>query len=261
MTSTGRSEQPHVGLFVTCPVDLMRPSVGFATIRLLEEAGCRVTVPPQSCCGQVAYNNGLPADARRLAWQVVESFRDFDYLVTPSGSCAAMLREHYPSLFEGDSRRPEVNAFCDKVHELTRFLVEVVDFRPAPGPAPRDAAYHDSCAGLRELGIRSQPRDLLAGLAEIREIPGRDVCCGFGGTFCTKFPAIANRMVEDKTDAVRHTGAELLVGGDVSCLIHIAGKLKRQERQDPALKPVEVRHIAEVLAGDLDTPGIGDPRP
>lgn len=252
----GISSEKHVGLFATCPVDLFRPVVGHASVRLLEAAGYQVTVPAQSCCGQVAYNNGDPDAARRLAWQLVVAFEQFDYIVLPSGSCAAMVRRHYPALFDGDARQPRVMAFCERVYELTVFLDEVAHFTPAgriASPLSGTVTYHDSCAGLRELGIRQQPRRLLercAGIA-VTEMPDTDVCCGFGGTFCVKFPDISNRMVSDKLDNARTVSADVLLGGDVSCLLHIAGRAAR--RGDT----LEVRHVAEVLADELEAPGIG----
>lgn len=250
---------PSVGLFVTCAVDLLRPAVGFASARLLEDAGCRVSVPPQSCCGQVALNSGLREETAALARQVIRAFADVDYVVVPSGSCASTLKNHYPTLFPPGPEREAAEAFAARVHELTRFLDEVLDHRPAaPLPAPTNTrvAYHDSCAGLRELGIRAQPRRLLE---QYRNQPvetpdNAEVCCGFGGTFCMKFPAIADRMAGDKAAAVESTGAELLLGGDLTCLIHLAGKLQRNGNT-----AIQLRHVAEFLAGDTTEPGIGEP--
>ncbi len=255
------SAAPRIGLLVTCPVDLFRPAVGWATVDLLEAAGCHVEVPAQSCCGQVAYNTGDRAAARSLAWQVVTAFEHFDYTVLPSGSCAGMIVHHYPRLFDDDERGARVRRFCERVHELTRFLVEVMDFRPDPSPAGSGdvtVTYHDSCAGLRELGIRQQPRQLLSSCAgvTVTEMQDTEVCCGFGGTFCVKYPEISHRMARDKLANARATGAQLLLGGDLSCLMHLAGTATRQA--DSAAAPaVQVRHVAEVLAGRLDEPPIG----
>ncbi|MGL6161320.1 (Fe-S)-binding protein [Microbulbifer sp.] len=263
MNSASSGSPLHVGLFATCPVDLIRPSVGFATAKLLEQAGCRVSVPPQSCCGQVAFNNGDPQATRKLAWRIVEDFEPFDYVVLPSGSCGGMIRLHYPALFRDDSRFDRVERFCAKVYELTTFLAEVIDYQPAApncNPAQRNITYHDSCAGLRELNIRNQPRQLLKRCAgvDITEMRDTEACCGFGGTFCVKFPAISNRMVTDKVSNARDAGADLLLGGDLSCLLNIAGKIQRQQSENPQLPKVQVRHVAEVLAGDLDAPAIGE---
>lgn len=257
----------NIGLFVTCPVDLIRPSIGFSTVKLLEQVNCSVTVPAQSCCGQVAFNNGDPESTRKLAWQIVEDFEGFDYIVLPSGSCGGMIKTHYPSLFEGDERFERVKAFCQKVYELTLFLTEVIDptlLQQNCNLAGKNITYHDSCAGLRELNIKRQPRQLLKQYANvnIQEMDATEECCGFGGTFCVKFSDVSNKMVSNKVANARKAEAELLLGGDLSCLLNIAGKIHRQQDESTSLKNhrIEVRHIAEVLAGDLNTPAIGAPK-
>ncbi len=255
-----------IGLFVTCPVDLIRPSVGFATAKLLQQAGCKVGVPAQSCCGQVAYNNGDPESTKKLAWRIVQDFESFDYVVLPSGSCGGMIKLHYPELFRNDERYERVKKFCGKVYELTTFLAEIIQFKPKSlncNLNRKKITYHDSCAGLRELNIKTQPRELLKRCANvtITEMRDTEVCCGFGGTFCVKFPDLSNKMVSDKVTNARETEAEILLGGDVSCLLNIAGKIHRQQDENPGLKKIQVRHVAEVLAGDLDTPAIGESEP
>ena len=250
----------NIALFATCPVDLFRPQVGFATVKLLQQAGCQVSVPEQSCCGQIAYNNGLPNEARELAWRVVRTFADYDYVVVPSGSCGGMMHRHYPELFKNDSRLPAVQHFCEKVFELTVFLQDMLEWQPPTSNCDLGndrVTYHDSCAGLRELGIRQQPRALLktCNKVDVTEMRDTEVCCGFGGSFCMKFPDIANRMAEDKLANADATAADYLVGGDVSCLLHLAGTWLRQNREDGA-RPLEIRHVAELLAGELDSPPI-----
>ncbi len=249
---------PRVALFVTCLVDLYRPSVGFAAMRLLEEAGCQVEVPrSQVCCGQPAYNAGDRATTTALARSFLDAFRGYDYVVAPSGSCAGMLRTHMPHLFEDDPNlRPQAETLAARTFELVSFLTDVmgldhVEARWSGG----SVTYHDSCAGLRELGVREQPRRLLRSMgATITELPDADVCCGFGGTFCVKYPDISTRMVADKARAVGETGAGLLLAGDMGCLLNMAGRLTREGR------PTEVRHVAEVLAGMTgDVPAIGMP--
>ncbi len=251
----------RVGLFVTCLVDLFRPSVGFAAVKLLEDAGCTVEVPrAQTCCGQPAYNSGDQADARAIAAQVIEAFEGFDYVVAPSGSCAGMLRQHYPALLADDpALAPRARQLAGRSHELVSFLTDV---RGVTGATSAAAArydgvvtYHDACSGLRELGIQAQPRQLLAGVAglTLAELPETEVCCGFGGIFCVKYPEISNRMVSDKAANVALTGADTLLAGDLGCLMNLAGKLKRDG------SPVRVRHVAEVLAGMTDAPPIGEP--
>ena len=247
--------KPRVGLFVTCLVDLFRPTVGFAALKLIEDAGCTVEVPrTQTCCGQPAYNSGDRKDTRAIAENTIRAFEEFDYVVAPSGSCAGMLKKHYPPLFKGDPAWEErARAFASKVHELVSFLADVRGVSDTGASVQASVTYHDSCSGLRELGIREQPRRLLAGVegVTLRELPDADVCCGFGGTFCVKYSDISNAIVEKKTDAIRASGAELLLAGDLGCLMNMAGKLKRQG------SAVDTRHVAEVLAGMTDTPPIG----
>ena len=215
-------DSPKVGLFVTCLVDLIRPSVGFAAVKLLEDAGCRVEVPrAQTCCGQPAYNSGDRADARALAAQIVRAFRGYDYVIAPSGSCAGMLKEHYPALLADDPELADEAAdFAQRTHELVSFLTGVLGTATVEASLPETVTYHDSCSGLRELGIKEQPRALLArveGLT-LTELPDAEVCCGFGGTFCVKYPDISNRMVSNKAAAIESTGADTLLAGDLGCL-------------------------------------------
>lgn len=246
---------PRVGLFVTCLVDLFRPNVGFAAVKLLEDAGCIVEVPmAQTCCGQPAYNSGDRADARAIVENAIAAFEDFDYVVAPSGSCAAMLKHHAVELFDGEEPwTARATAFSGKVHELVSFLTDVMFVTQVEGGAPGSVTYHDSCSGLRELGIREQPRKLLNSIegVEIREMENADVCCGFGGTFCVKYPDISNKIVEEKTASIEGAEAGTLLAGDLGCLMNMAGKLHRQGSK------VEVRHVAEVLAGMTDKPAIG----
>jgi L-lactate dehydrogenase complex protein LldE len=249
-------ETRHVGLFVTCLVDMIRPSVGFAAAKLLEDAGCIVAVPPQSCCGQPAFNSGDRATTRDIAEQVIAAFAPYDYVVAPSGSCAGMLKAHYPELFRGDPNwQPRADALAEKTHELVSFLVDVCGVSAVAARLDATATYHDSCSGLRELGVHDQPRRLLATVAGLRIAEMRDpnVCCGFGGTFCVKYPEISNAIVGKKAADIAATGAGLLLAGDLGCLMNMAGKLQR----DGAA--VEARHVAEVLAGMTDVPAIGSP--
>jgi L-lactate dehydrogenase complex protein LldE len=244
----------RVGLFVTCLVDLMRPSVGFAAVKLLEDAGCTVEVPVQTCCGQPAYNSGDRGTTRDLASRMIEAFRSFDYVVAPSGSCAGMVKVHYPELFADDPNwLPRAHALAAKTHELTSFLVDVLGVTAVPARYDGAVTYHDACSGLRELGVKAQPRRLLASMAglELVEMEDSEVCCGFGGTFAVKYADISNAIVSEKTKNVAETGAPTLLAGDLGCLMNMAGKLSREG------KPVEVRHVAEVLAGMTDEPAIG----
>jgi L-lactate dehydrogenase complex protein LldE len=249
-------ETRKVGLFVTCLVDLFRPAVGFAALKLLKDAGCVVEVPEtQTCCGQPAYNSGDQADARALARSVVAAFEGCDYVVVPSGSCAGMIKTHYPALLADDPQFLErAKKLAAKTFELVSFLADVLGVASVSASHAGSVTYHDSCSGLRELGIREQPRRLLKTVAglELRELPEADVCCGFGGTFCVKYPEISNAIVEKKTAQIAATGAETLLAGDLGCLLNMAGKLKREGRA------TKTRHVAEVLAGMTDAPAIGE---
>jgi L-lactate dehydrogenase complex protein LldE len=239
----------RVGLFVTCLVDLMRPRIGFATLRLLEAAGCDVTVPEQqTCCGQPAFNSGDRASAAMLARKVITEFEGFDYVVVPSGSCADQIRNEYPGLLAAEPAwHARAMALSPKVFELTDFLVNVAHVDKLPGDFHGAITYHDSCAGLRHLGIKQQPRQLLAKLpnVQIQEMEGAEECCGFGGTFSVKFGNISAAIAERKCEKVQASGADAIVGGDLGCLLNIEGKLRRLGDEK-----TRVLHIAEILAGD-----------
>jgi L-lactate dehydrogenase complex protein LldE len=252
------NSKPRVALFVTCLVDLMRPSVGFAAVKLLEDAGCVVEVPVQTCCGQPAYNSGDRGTTRDLAERMIETFRGYDYVVAPSGSCAGMIRTHYPELFADDPNwLPRANALGARTWELTSFLVDVLGVTKLDAAFDGTVTYHDACSGLRELGVKTQPRKLLNRVdgLELVELEDSDVCCGFGGTFAVKYPEISTAIVTEKTEKIAASGADTVLAGDLGCLMNMAGRLSRQGR------PIAVRHVAEVLAGMTDEPPIGMPRP
>jgi len=251
--------KPRVALFVTCLVDLHRPTIGFAAIRLLEQAGCQVEVPrAQTCCGQPAYNSGSRGTARDLAEGLLDAFGGYDYVVVPSGSCGGMLKLHLPHLFDDDPNlRARADALAERTFELVSFLADVMQVERLPtrhigGPV----TYHDSCSGLRELGIKRQPRVLLQAIgASVAEMAEPEICCGFGGTFCVKYPDISTRMASDKVRDIVATAAETVLAGDLGCLLNIAGRLQREGHR------IKVRHIAEVLAGMTgQVPPIGEGR-
>jgi L-lactate dehydrogenase complex protein LldE len=249
----------RVALFVTCLVDLFRPTIGFAAVKLLEEAGCTVEVPrAQTCCGQPAYNSGDRADAKAIALQVLDTFEGYDHVVAPSGSCTGMLRVHYPELFADDPAvLPRARGLAARSWELVSFLVDTCGMQAVSARWDRRVTYHDACSGLRDLGVKDQPRKLLASVdgLQLRELPGAETCCGFGGTFCVKYPDISDKMVGDKEADIVKTGAAAVLAGDLGCLLNIAGKIQRHGRQ------IEVRHVAEVLAGMTEeAPPIGAPR-
>lgn len=250
------NSKPRIGLFVTCLVDLMRPSVGFAAIKLLEQAGCEVFVPDtQTCCGQPAWNAGADKDAAALARSVIDAFENFDHVVVPSGSCGGMIKVHYVEALRDDAAYlPRAKALAAKTHELVSFLVNVRGMRNVAAQCEGHACYHTSCSSLREMKVKDEPRRLLNSVKglELSELNEPDVCCGFGGLFSVKYPEISERMANDKIADIRSTGAGLLVGPDLGCLLHLAG---RMERQGQAIK---VRHIAEVLA-DMHDPALGEP--
>jgi L-lactate dehydrogenase complex protein LldE len=238
----------RVGLFVTCLVDLMRPRIGFAAIKLLEAAGCEVVVPrSQTCCGQPGYNSGDRASAQALARKLLDEFEGFDYVVAPSGSCAGMIRTHYPELFhDAPDELERVRKLCGRTYELTDFLVNIAKLGAVPGNLNSAITYHDSCAGLRELSIKSQPRQLLAKVPGLKliEMEEAETCCGFGGTFAVKFGEISTHIAERKCANIAASGADAVVLGDLGCMLNIEGRLRR--RGDMKTK---VLHIAEVLAG------------
>lgn len=247
---------PRVGLFVTCLVDLYRPNVGFAAVRLLERGGCTVETPAaQTCCGQPAMNSGDYATTRDIARQVLTAFEGYDYVVGPSGSCMGTIKTHYVELFEDDPQwRARAEDLVARSHELVSFLTDVIGVEQVQASYEGEITYHDSCSGLRELGIKEQPRKLLDSVRglSLREMGNSEVCCGFGGTFCVKFPEISTRLVSDKLAGVAETGATTLLGGDMGCLLNMSGRLKRLGQD------LRVYHVAEVLADMTDIPGIGD---
>ena len=256
-TSETPAPKPRVGLFVTCLVDLFRPSVGFAAVRLIEDSGCEVIVPAQTCCGQPAYNSGDRATAQSIAAQNIDAFAGCDYVVAPSGSCGGMLAKHYPELFAGDPNMAQrAVAFAAKCHELVSFLTDVRGVSSVVASFPHVVTYHDSCSGLRELGVQGQPRKLLASVAglSLTEMKNSDVCCGFGGTFAVKYGEISDQIVTEKCACIAAAGAGVVLAGDLGCLMNMAGKLARQG------SAIEVRHVAEVLAGMTQEPPIGAPR-
>ena len=249
--------RPRVALLVTCLVDLFRPSVGFAAVRLLEDAGCDVEVPAQSCCGQPAYNSGERYLAMKVARTMLDALEDYDYVVAPSGSCTGMVTRHYPDLFEGTSDEERARDLSQRTFELTRFLVEVRGVVATASRFDGTVTWHDSCSCLREAGTREAPRTLLGTVegAVLKEAEDREVCCGFGGTFCVKYPAISTAMARDKAARLGETGADTVLSADLGCLLNIAGVLRRQGSR------MKVRHVAEVLAGDTAGPAIGEADP
>ena len=238
-----------VGLFITCLVDVMRPEIAEAAVALLEAAGCTVEVPMgQTCCGQPGFNAGDTRSARELALKLLGEFEGFDHVVVPSGSCGGTIRTHFPALFADDpDLRLRVDALAARTWELTAFLHDVIGLKALPGRFEGEVTYHDSCSGLRELGVQRQPRALLALQPGVRLVEMKDAraCCGFGGTFSVKYGDISTAIADEKIDRIRASGAGCVVLGDLGCMLHLEGRLRRTGDTD-----TRVLHVAQVLAGD-----------
>ncbi|HTN50292.1 MAG TPA: (Fe-S)-binding protein [Burkholderiaceae bacterium] len=240
----------RVALFVTCLVDAVRPEIGFSVIKLLEASGCEVVVPEsQTCCGQPAYNSGDSDTARALAEKVLREFEGFDFVVIPSGSCGGQIRVHYLELFrDHPDLKSRAEQLAGRVYEVTDFLASVLKIDRLSSQFSGHITYHDSCCGLRELGVKRQPRQLLALLPGVRvsELAGAEQCCGFGGTFSIKFGDVSGAIVDEKCRNIRATGADTVVLGDLGCMLNIEGRLRRTGDTT-----TRVLHIAEVLSGDV----------
>jgi len=249
---------PQIALFVTCLINQFRPSAAFAAISLLESVGCDVVVPQnQTCCGQPGYNNGLKDSATSTAKATIRLLEPYDAIVIPSGSCTGMITRHYPALFSDDlAWKKRAELLSSKTWELCQFLA-----KHEQGNIPahyqcqnRTITYQDSCSCKRELNNTEAPRELISQAcmgATLVELDDPETCCGFGGTFSVKFPDISQRLVSDKTKDIAGTQADIVVSADLGCLLNIAGYLSKQEEN-----PIEVRHIAEVLANHMDSPSM-----
>ena len=235
----------QASLFVTCIIDQLYPQVGVSVVRVLRKVGVKVDFPQdQTCCGQPLYNSGFTRQARRLARRVIESFQSSEYIVVPSGSCAAMMRVFYLDLFEDDPHwLQQARQLASRVYEFSEFLVNVRSVEDVGAARTGTATYHPSCHLLRELEVREAPQKLLGKVAglELADLPRQETCCGFGGTFSVKYPHISQDMVADKVSNVVSTGADTLVSCDMGCLMNIGGALSRQGYD------IKIRHLAQVL--------------
>jgi L-lactate dehydrogenase complex protein LldE len=240
-------EGPKVQLVVTCLVDALAPQVGRATLAVLEKAGCEVEFPPgQTCCGQPAMNVGMRGEAREMAAHTLDVLDATEGpIVLPSGSCTEMIVHHYPELFAGSDREDQARRVAARTRELTQFLVDDLEADVAAACEGCSVAYHYSCHGLRGLGLESQA-DALLGEVDRVELVGARECCGFGGLFSVEMAAVSAAIMDEKLDRVENSGADVLVGGDISCLIHLAGGLRRRGSE------IQVRHIAELLGGEIE---------
>jgi L-lactate dehydrogenase complex protein LldE len=234
----------RVTLFATCLVDMFQGNVGKATVEVLERLGCEIDFPEsQICCGQPAYNSGYLEETKPAMKKMITAFENAEYVVSPSGSCAFMFKE-YPHVFKGDPIwEPKAQALADKTYELTQFIVDVLKVKDVGARLEGKATYHTSCHMTRLLGVVDAPIELLKHVKglEYTELPGKENCCGFGGTFSVKMGNISEQMVDEKVQHVEETGAEYLIGADAGCLINIGGRIGREG------KPIKVMHIAEVL--------------
>lgn len=234
-----------VSLFVTCLADNLYPEVVESVARILTDYGCEVDFPEaQSCCGQPAFNSGYQDEAREVSRQLIRAFEHSDYVVSPSGSCAGMVHHFYPYLFQDEPEwAAKAEALVGKMYEFSQFLVGVLGVTDVGASFPHKVTYHPSCHGMRLLGVKDEPMQLLSAVADIeyQDLPSRDDCCGFGGTFAVKMADMSEAMVCEKAANVCRSGAEVLVGTDMGCMMNIGGRLNKEG------KPVRVMHLAQLL--------------
>lgn len=237
-----------VSIFIPCFIDQLYPQVGFNMVKVLEKAGCVVQYNTnQTCCGQPAFNAGFRGEAKEVCSKFIKDFSDAEYIVAPSASCVGFIRNYYPSLFNNSSVHNNVKALAERTFELSEFLVNVLQVDDLGASFPAKATYHDSCAALRECKIKNEPRQLLSKVKglELVEMNDNETCCGFGGTFAVKFDTISVAMADQKITNATTSNAEYIISTDMSCLMHIDGRIKHQGSQ------LKVLHIADVLASNL----------
>ncbi|GGD48752.1 (Fe-S)-binding protein [Paenibacillus nasutitermitis] len=234
-----------VSLFITCLADTLYPEVGESVVRVLSDYGCEVDFPEaQLCCGQPAFNSGYQDEAREVARGLIRAFEHSDYVVSPSGSCTGMVHHYYPYLFENEPEwKAKAAALVEKTYEFSQFLVGVLGVTDVGASFPHSVTYHPSCHAMRLLGVTEEPLQLIDAVKDIAftELPRKQDCCGFGGTFAVKMADMSEAMVCDKAACVCETGAEVLVGTDMGCLMNIGGRLNKEG------KPVRVMHLAQLL--------------
>lgn len=235
----------RVSLFITCLSDVMYPEVGESIVRILHDCGCEVDFPEgQTCCGQMAFNSGYQDEAREVAKTLIRAFEHSEYVVSPSGSCNGMIHHYYPHLFKDDPEwGPKVQALIEKTYEFSQFLVQVLHVTDVGATFPHKVTYHPSCHATRLMGIKEEPMQLLANVkgVEFVELPAKEDCCGFGGTFSMKMSDMSEAMVCEKAANICSTGAEVLVGSDMGCLMSISGRLNKEGQ------PIRVMHLAQLL--------------
>lgn len=241
-------DKVRASIFISCLVDQFFPQVGEAMVKVLRRLGVELDFPPdQTCCGQPAFNMGYRKEAERLARRFLSIFADSQYIVVPSGSCGSMVKVFYPALFQGNpALQEQVHQLGDRVYEFSQFLVHVLGVTDVGASFHGKVTYHDSCHLLRELGVASEPRQLIGNVRGVEMVEMRDsgVCCGFGGAFSVKYPHISEAILEDKLRHIAESGAEVLVASDSGCLMHMAGAMSRRGMS------VRAMHLAELLAQD-----------
>ncbi|QTA82126.1 Putative lactate utilization protein A, LutA [Desulfonema limicola] len=239
-----KNRPEKVYFFGTCLIDMSYPEAGMAGIRLIQREGVKVIFPPdQSCCGQPAYNSGFPEEAKAVARKQIEIFNKDYPIVVPSGSCAGMMKHHYPKLFENDPDIKRVRAFSSRIYELTEFLVHVLKIKLADKGEPVTAAWHSSCHAAREMKVIEDSKSLIRQLKNVRlkELENEHQCCGFGGTFSIKHPDISSAMVKDKIEDIKNTGASIVLSGDCGCLMNITGAMDYHKIS------IKGQHIAQFI--------------
>jgi L-lactate dehydrogenase complex protein LldE len=238
-----------VDIFIPCFIDQIYPNTGFNMVKILEKVGCGVNYnPEQTCCGQPAFNAGHWDDCKEVGEKFIREFQNDRYIISPSASCVGMIKNYYPDMFHNSSLHNEYKQIRKNIYEFSDFLVNVLKISDLGAKLNGIATYHDSCAALREYGIKNEPRVLLSKVRglELREMKDTEVCCGFGGSFSAKFEPIAVGMGEKKIDNALETGAEYLISTDVSCLMHLDGYAKKQD------KAIKMMHLCDVLASGWD---------
>ncbi len=235
----------NIQLFIPCFVDQLYPDTAFNMIKVLERSGCNVRYnTAQTCCGQPAFNAGFWDEAKSVCSKFIKDFSGSDYIVAPSASCAGFVRNYYTGLFDNASVHNEVKELSKRIFEFSEFMVKILKVENVGATLNGKATYHDSCAGLRECNIKTEPRILLSNVRglELTEMNDVETCCGFGGTFAVKFEAISVAMAEQKVENALATGAEYLISTDHSCLMHLQGYIKHKGYT------LRTMHIADVLA-------------
>lgn len=235
----------RVQIFIPCFVDQLYPQTAFNMVKVLEKLGCEVEYNSnQTCCGQPAYNAGFRAEAKEVCTKFVNDFAGSDYIVSPSASCTGFVRNYYPGLFDNSSYHNDIKALQKRTFEFSEFLVKVLNVDDVGASFHAKATYHDSCAGLRECGIKQEPRQLLSKVKGLELVEMNDVetCCGFGGTFAVKFESISTAMADQKVSNALQTGAECIISTDLSCLMHLDGYIRGKNLQ------IQTMHLADVLA-------------